>query len=67
MFDGEMLLNIVEASGVKVAFGGNANVLVTVDGKGHVQTYSSEPGFRLRGAITSVLQSMNSLNQQAAL
>lgn len=65
MFDGELLINIVEASGVKVAFGGTSDVLVVVDPAGRIQTYSPEPGFVQRNAITAVLQSMNTLAQAA--
>ena len=62
-----VLFNIVEANGVRVIFGGNDGILVTIDGAGHVHVYGPEgPGDPvLRNAVTAVLQGMNTLSNVA--
>jgi hypothetical protein len=62
-----LLLNIVEANGVRVIFGGNDGILVTIDGAGHIHVYGPDgPGDPvLRNAVTAVLQGMNTLSATA--
>jgi hypothetical protein len=63
LFNEGVLFNIVEANGVRVVFGGNDGILVTIDGTGHIHIYGPDgPGDPvLRSAVTSILQGLNTL------
>ena len=66
-----VILNVIEehANGVRVIFGGNDGILVTIDGRGHVTVRQPEgPGDPLvRQAILQIVQGIQVLAGQVAV
>jgi len=64
---GNLVLTLVGANGVKVIFGGNDGILVTIDGAGHVHVAGPEgPGDpEIRSAVGAIMLGMSALSAPA--